>query len=1472
MKNVNRHGTVAAALALALCLCTASGAPAAASPAGGAAAGWVTLAGHVLPALAQAQPVVAAAQKTQAADAAAEPELTLTVVLRRSDPAGFDAYLRDVYDPASASFRKFLAPNEVTDRFGPSLDDYDGVRRYFEAHGFALAEGSDNRMTLTLNGTRSAAASALAVQVNDYRIGSKTFHANDSEPSLPANIAQRVEAVVGLSNLAAPRPTSDALKSLFCWASAENGAILSLTDKNGKVWAPSSKELKDKLYRDCMIDRQASGMGTQTKADPPPPAWQGADGTGQKVGVVAFDTFATSDVSDFIAIAGLPPSILGNVSRVHVNGGASAGANQDEVLLDIDTIIGNAPGAKVVVYDGPFTGSGTSFQSIFNAMVNGGVTIISNSWAYCEDQTTLADAQSIDTILQTAAASGISAFTGSGDHGSTCLDGSATTVHVPADSPHITAVGGTSLTMGPGHTYQSETWWDNSGSIPPGGQGGYGVSAFFSRPAYQDGLTAAMRSVPDVASNADPYKGAQICQASAGGCPSGVFYGGTSKSTPSWAAFAALLNQTQGSNLGFFNPLVYPLANTDAFHNGASMGTDFAHVGLGSPNLSRLHTRLTAQTPGVVDPTVSIVEAFTADSALSAPNTLGLPLPGIADGATQSFVVVRLTDSNGNIVSGKTISLSANPGGDVVISPTSGTSRVDNGSVIFSITNLTQETATFTATDTTDNVVLQDKPDIEFLVPEAVSAGINATPTSVASDGASTTTITVTLQDALGRPTPGKSIAISQGAGHSIITGPSPAVTDLSGQIQFTATDGVSETVVYTAVDQTDGDLPVPGSATVNFTGGSTSCIGAPPVAASGFTITPWTTGFFAQNFFFGNVNWGGCAGASNPTFTPSGTALVADFRTGDLFKFGLEGGAAVGHTLSNLNLTLGQPTFGKDGRLYATHGATTGNFFTGDIVEIDPTTGAQLRVVAANLTCPNGLAVDPLSGDLFFDDECFGAGADNPSLWRIHDPAGTATLSVYATLPATPNGQLAFAPDGTLFAVTGYNTVRQIMQIGGTNTSSPASMTPLAGISSFFCLTMGEAQGNGAAKSLIVCDSSGIDLIDITTSPFTPTLLIASGSAGSGTIGPDGCLYTSGQDTIYELAPSTGGCGFVPTNPAPTLALTPVTVTPNPAQGTAQTFTATFKNVSVPAGTSVLFTISGANGQPRLATTDASGAATITYVGALAGTDTVTATAVAGAATLTSNPAHVTWAPGKHLTFVDLSTSPSAGVAGQSVTLHASLADATLNPLAAIPGASLHLMLGAQSCNAATNASGVASCSITPTTAGLLVLSASYAGSSLYTPAAASQAFMVTVVGAVGTPPGPPTIGSATAGDNQIRVAFAPPSNDGGSPVTFYTVACVPVAGGASVTATGAASPITVFGLTNGVTYSCTVSANNTFGAGALSAASNQATPLAAAPSAAPQPVPSLAPTSEFALGGLLALLALAALRRRRDASEFPT
>ena len=52
-----------------------------------------------------------------------------------------------------------------------------------------------------------------------------------------------------------------------------------------------------------------------------------------------------------------------------------------------------------------------------------------------------------------------------------------------------------------------------------------------------------MRSVPDVAINADPRVGIGLCQADAGGCPTGLSYGGTSMAAPEMTALTADLNQ-----------------------------------------------------------------------------------------------------------------------------------------------------------------------------------------------------------------------------------------------------------------------------------------------------------------------------------------------------------------------------------------------------------------------------------------------------------------------------------------------------------------------------------------------------------------------------------------------------------------------------------------------------------------------------------------------------------------------------------------------------------------------------------------------------------------------------------------------------------------------------------------------------------------------------------------------------------------
>jgi uncharacterized protein (TIGR02145 family) len=98
-------------------------------------------------------------------------------------------------------------------------------------------------------------------------------------------------------------------------------------------------------------------------------------------------------------------------------------------------------------------------------------------------------------------------------------------------------------------------------------------------------------------------------------------------------------------------------------------------------------------------------------------------------------------------------------------------------------------------------------------------------------------------------------------------------------------------------------------------------------------------------------------------------------------------------------------------------------------------------------------------------------------------------------------------------------------------------------------------------------------------------------------------------------------------------------------------------------------------------------------------------------------------------------------------------------------------------------------------------------------------------------TAPGAPTIGTATAGDAEATVAFTAPASDGGAAITTYTATSSPGNITGMVTQAGSGT-ITVTGLTNGTAYTFTVTATNSAGTGAASAASNSVTPVAAAPS----------------------------------------
>src|SRR5581483_4942372 len=87
------------------------------------------------------------------------------------------------------------------------------------------------------------------------------------------------------------------------------------------------------------------------------------------------------------------------------------------------------------------------------------------------------------------------------------------------------------------------------------------------------------------------------------------------------------------------------------------------------------------------------------------------------------------------------------------------------------------------------------------------------------------------------------------------------------------------------------------------------------------------------------------------------------------------------------------------------------------------------------------------------------------------------------------------------------------------------------------------------------------------------------------------------------------------------------------------------------------------------------------------------------------------------------------------------------------------------------------------------------------------------------------------TAGDQQATVSCTAPATNGGAAITSYTATASP--GGAHASAT--TCPITVTGLTDGTTYTFTVTATSSLGTSSPSSPSNSVKPVDTQPPTAP-------------------------------------
>jgi hypothetical protein len=142
------------------------------------------------------------------------------------------------------------------------------------------------------------------------------------------------------------------------------------------------------------------------------------------------------------------------------------------------------------------------------------------------------------------------------------------------------------------------------------------------------------------------------------------------------------------------------------------------------------------------------------------------PTSDPADGSTPAMITVKLYDGNGQPVPGKVVTLSASAGSSKVTA-VSGTSD-NTGTATFSVSDATPESVTYTATDTTDKVVLTG---VTAVVTFTAVTATNPATTPSSGGGASVASNAGTASDSSG----GSGTSSSGGSGSSLATTGAPA-------------------------------------------------------------------------------------------------------------------------------------------------------------------------------------------------------------------------------------------------------------------------------------------------------------------------------------------------------------------------------------------------------------------------------------------------------------------------------------------------------------------------------------------------------------------------------------------------------------------------------------------------------------------------------------------------------------------------
>jgi kumamolisin len=444
--------------------------------------------------------------------------LTVSIRIRRRPDA---PPLPDLTGPG----RRRLSRKDFAALYGASQDDLAAIAAFSAANGLSVIHSSIPRRTVVVKGTVAQMNRAFAVDLGRYETADEKYRGREGPVHVPTAIADIVEGVFGLDNRKMARRHIGLNPSSDC--------------------APGTAALTPPFV-------------AQLYGFPTSPA------TGQTIALLEFGAYYNSSaVKNIFKRYGMTPPPIVSVSVEGAHGGIDPG----EISLDIAVAGSVATGARLAIYVAEGTQEGW-VDAVTTAVHDEAhsPSVISISYGYAENEKnnegftfTLSAIQAINATFQEAAVLGVTIFASSGDEGSDCGIGDKKAhVEYPGSDPYVTCCGGTSISNVEGSEF-IEKVWEGTGR---GGTGG-GISDIFYPPHFplqpwqsfarlpgsvNDGHNG--RGVPDIAGNADGCSGYWTVSEE---YPDG----GTSASTPLYAALAALLNANLGEPIGYLNPFLY---------------------------------------------------------------------------------------------------------------------------------------------------------------------------------------------------------------------------------------------------------------------------------------------------------------------------------------------------------------------------------------------------------------------------------------------------------------------------------------------------------------------------------------------------------------------------------------------------------------------------------------------------------------------------------------------------------------------------------------------------------------------------------------------------------------------------------------------------------------------------------------------------------------------------------------------------